>query len=66
MSGKSMVITPRGKIAVQASGTDEEILTLDISRDDVIAARQNLPLFRDRRPDVYSAISTPMEGLLEY
>jgi N-carbamoylputrescine amidase len=65
MSGKSMVITPRGKIAMQASGSDEAILTLDISRDDVIAARRNLPLFRDRRPEVYSEISTPVERLLE-
>ena len=65
MSGKSMIITPRGKIAMQASGTDEAILTLDISREDVIAARRALPLFRDRRPDIYSAISIPMERLLE-
>jgi N-carbamoylputrescine amidase len=64
MSGKSMVITPRGKIAIQASGSEEAILTLDISRDDVIAARRTLPLFRDRRPELYSAISTSMEQLL--
>lgn len=65
MSGKSMFITPRGKIAMQASGSDEAILTLDISRDDVIAARRALPLFRDRRPDLYSAISAPAERLLD-
>ena len=65
MSGKSMVITPRGKIAIQAGGTEEEILTLDICRDDVIAARRSLPLFRDRRPELYSAIATPVEQLLD-
>jgi N-carbamoylputrescine amidase len=64
MSGKSMVITPRGKVALQASGTEEAIITLDISREDVFAARRNFPLFRDRRPEVYSAIATPMEELL--
>lgn len=61
MSGKSMIITPRGKIGVQASGTDEAIITLDIARDDVIAARRSFPLYRDRRPDAYSIIARPIE-----
>ena len=65
MSGKSMIISPRGKILVQASGCNEEIIAFDISRDEVFAARRNFPLFRDRKPEVYSAISTPMEKLLE-
>lgn len=64
MTGKSMIISPRGKIAVQASGSEEDIVTLDIARDDVIAARRSFPLFRDRRPEVYSAISSPVEDLL--
>ena len=33
-------------------------------REDVFAARRSFPLFRDRRPDAYSAISTPIEELL--
>ena len=64
MSGKSMIITPRGKIGVQASGNEEEIISLAISRDDVFAARRSFPLFRDRRPDAYTAITTPPEELL--
>jgi N-carbamoylputrescine amidase len=64
MSGKSMVITPRGKVALQASGSEEAIITLDISRDDVFAARRGFPLFRDRRPETYSVIATPVEELL--
>lgn len=64
MTGKSMIISPRGKIAVQASGSEEDIVTLEIARDDVIAARRSFPLFRDRRPEVYSAISSPVEDLL--
>jgi len=64
MSGKSMIISPRGKIAVQASGVEEEIISSDIARDDVFAARRSFPLFRDRRPEVYSLISKPMEELL--
>jgi len=65
MSGKSMVIGPDGKILVQASGTEEQIITAVIDRQDVIRARQRFPLFRDRRPDAYRAISTPTEDLPE-
>jgi N-carbamoylputrescine amidase len=64
MSGKSMIITPRGKIAVQASGLEEQIISCEVARDDVFAARRSFPLFRDRRPEVYSVISRPMEELL--
>jgi hypothetical protein len=62
MSGKSMIITPRGKIAVQASPSEEQIISLDITREDVFAARRSFPLFRDRRPDAYSVISTADRG----
>ena len=65
MSGKSMIITPRGKIAVQASPSEEQIISLDITREDVFAARRSFPLFRDRRPDAYSVISTPIEDTLQ-
>lgn len=65
MSGKSMIISPKGKIAVQASGSEEQIISLDIAREDVITARRSFPLFRDRKPEVYSAISTPVEELLD-
>lgn len=64
MSGKSMIITPRGKIAVQASGVEEQTISWDVSRDELLAARRSFPLFRDRRPEVYSAITKPMEELL--
>lgn len=64
-SGKSMIITPRGKIAVQASGMDEEIISLELVREEVFAARRAFPLFRDRRPDTYGAISKPIEDVLD-
>jgi len=64
MSGKSMIIDPRGKILVQASGTDEQIVTMDIDRNCVIEARRRFPLFRDRRPDAYGAVTAPPESLL--
>jgi predicted amidohydrolase len=65
MSGKSMIITPLGRIAVQASGVEEETIHLDIAREEVFAARRQFPLFRDRRPEVYSAIARPVEEMLD-
>src|SRR5262245_32185484 len=57
MSGKSMVIDPRGKIMSQASPVEEQLLTVEIDRAEVIDARRKFPLFRDRRPDSYTAIT---------
>jgi len=51
-------------VALQASGSEEAIVTVDISREDVTAARRNFPLFRDRRPEVYSVIAAPVEESL--
>jgi len=65
MSGKSMVIDPRGKILAQASGTEEQVLFMDVDRESVIQARRRFPLFRDRRPDAYGAITATPESLLE-
>ncbi|MFN7997442.1 MAG: carbon-nitrogen hydrolase family protein [Bryobacteraceae bacterium] len=64
MSGKSMIIDPRGKILAQASGSDEQIVTMDIDGNCVIEARRKFPLFRDRRPDAYGAITAAPESLL--
>jgi N-carbamoylputrescine amidase len=57
-SGKSMLIDPRGKIVGQASSTEEQLLSFDIDRDRVIDARRRFPLFRDRRPDCYMAVTS--------
>ena len=64
MSGKSMIISPAGKILVQAGCAEDEIISHDIERDEVVRARRNFPLFRDRRPDVYGAIAASPEDLL--
>ena len=63
MSGRSLIISPRGKIIVEA-GAEEEIVSADLAREDVAAARRAFPLFRDRRPDAYGSISRPVEELL--
>lgn len=63
MSGKSMIIDPLGTIRVQASGSEEQLIAWDCSRDEVIQARRRFPLFRDRRPDAYGAIARNTEEL---
>jgi N-carbamoylputrescine amidase len=65
MSGKSMIISPAGKILVQAGGADDQIISWEIERDEVVRARRNFPLFRDRRPDVYGDIAVKPEDLLD-
>src|SRR5216683_1528070 len=46
MSGKSMIISPAGKILVQAGGAEDQIISWEIERDEVVRARRNFPLFR--------------------
>ncbi len=62
MSGKSMVIDPRGRILVQASGTEEQVILAEVDREEVVRARQRFPFFRDRRPDVYQVIASTADG----
>jgi len=62
MSGKSMVIDPRGRILVQAGGTEEQVILAEVDREEVVRARQRFPFFRDRRPDVYQAIASTADG----
>ena len=64
MSGKSMIISPAGKVLIQAGGADDEIISCDIEREAVVRARRNFPLFRDRRPEVYKDIAANTEDLL--
>ena len=63
MSGKSMIVDPVGKILIQASGTEEQVVSAEIERESVIRARQRFLLARDRRPDAYGAITTITEQL---
>lgn len=63
MSGKSMIIDPLGKIVVQASATEEQIIAAEFEREPVIQARRRFSLARDRRPDAYGAIVRPTEEL---
>ncbi len=52
-AGNSMIISPWGEPLVEGSNDKEQLLTAEIEFDMVDEIRSNIPVFRDRRPDVY-------------
>ena len=50
--GRSMAIDPLGKVIRQA-GTRESILFAEMRLDTLAQVRQSIPVFRDRRPELY-------------
>jgi hypothetical protein len=57
-----MLIDPFGKIVAQASATEEQILTLDIDRAQVIAARRRFLSFAIAAP-ILTALSPAAANL---
>lgn len=51
-AGHSMIIDPWGDVVCEAEGS-EEILTGDIDLQKVRDVRKQIPIFSDRRPDLY-------------
>ncbi len=51
------------EILVQASASEEQIITADIEREAIIRARQRFHFARDRRPDAYGAVTQIVEEL---
>jgi predicted amidohydrolase len=51
--GRSAVITPWGETLVEGSQDDEELLTTQIDTSQIEQARSFLPVFQDRRPELY-------------
>jgi omega-amidase len=52
-AGQSMIIDPWGDIVAEASVSEEEILSADISPELVDEVRAKVPVFNDRRVDLY-------------
>lgn len=50
--GHSAVVDPWGEVRVEGGG-QEELLTATIDLDDCHAARRHIPVFDDRRPELY-------------
>ena len=61
MSGGSLICDPTGRIIVQAE-EDETVIHADLDREVLLKARVNSGL-KDRRPDLYGTVVTPMEDL---
>jgi len=61
--GQSMVVDPLGQVVAEAGDEGDAILSADIDREAVFAARRRYPMMRDRRPDLYTPITTPTEDL---
>lgn len=51
--GHSMIVDPWGKVVVEA-GDQPLLVTADIELDQVDAVRQRIPVFEDRRPELYT------------
>lgn len=54
-AGHSMIVDPWGKIVVEV-GEAPTLVTAEIEVDTVDAVRNRIPVFEDRRPDVYGTI----------
>ncbi|WP_220740386.1 carbon-nitrogen family hydrolase [Leuconostoc miyukkimchii] len=51
--GRSLIIDPLGQIVSQAGDDNEMLLVADIDIDDEKLVRGQIPVFDDRRPDLY-------------
>jgi N-carbamoylputrescine amidase len=56
--GSSFIAGPQGEKVVEAGREEEAVLTATFDLDKLRAARASWGLFRDRRPELYSAILT--------
>jgi predicted amidohydrolase len=63
LGGTSMIVDPLGEVLAEGGETDETCIAASLSRELVYSARRTLPMWRDRRPDLYRAISTEMDVL---
>lgn len=61
--GRSRIVAATGSNLATA-GPGEEILTVELTRKELDTGSDVFPLLRDRRPDVYAAISRPLAGFV--
>lgn len=61
--GQSMIVDPTGSVAVEFDDSEEGARSTVVSRRAVYEARRIKPMFRDRRPDLYTPISTQTEDI---
>ena len=61
--GRSMIVSPTSEVLVEAGDEGDETIAASLERDLVFEARRNMPMFRDRRPDLYTPICTTTEDI---
>ncbi|WP_340107815.1 carbon-nitrogen hydrolase family protein [Pikeienuella sp. HZG-20] len=64
--GRSMIVDPTGAVAAEFDDREEGVRSTLITRRAVVEARRVKPMFRDRRPDLYSSITTQTEDIKAY
>lgn len=60
--GESRVVDPWGEVIVSA-GDQERVIHCELDRGKLLQLRQTTSVLRDRRPDLYKAITTDTEDL---
>jgi predicted amidohydrolase len=65
LGGSSIVVDPLGDVLAEASDVDETFVAASLNRDAIYAARRALPMWRDRRPDLYRPIATEMDAVAQ-
>ena len=58
--GLSTIIHPSGKVVLQASSEQPEVISSEIDLEDNSRVRHSIALFKLRRPEVYELIDKPM------
>lgn len=58
--GQSMVIDPMGKVVGSLDAECDKVLTVKLEKSTVAHARTMFPFLRDRRPETYGAVSSPL------
>ena len=58
-AGRSLIISPlSGEMIAEGSTDKEELVVAEIDLDDVVEARKRLPFWRDRRPELYTGLTS--------
>jgi omega-amidase len=60
--GHSMVVSPWGDVLIEGK-EEESILTVEVDLDEVERVRENIPVFQDRRADLYGGCNVGPNGL---
>ena len=59
--GRSVVAAPHGEILAYADTDEETMLRAELRQKDLLEYRSTLNVFRDRRPELYGAITDPID-----